>query len=306
MRAIRAAVSLALGTGLIAAVAGCSQHNAGPGDQHATASVVASTNVWGSVAGAVAGEHASVKSIISNPADDPHSFEVTPADAATIADASLVVYNGGGYDHWVDDVLASHQGVATVNAYSLLPSGGPQPANEHVFYDLETAKAVVNQIADKLSQSDAAHAGDYKANAAKFVDQADTISEAERAIGAAHPGASVVATEPVAHYLLTNSGIVDKTPEGFTKAIEEDTDPSPADLAALLDLIKNRQVSALVYNSQTQTDVTKQIQDAAQQASIPVITVTETLPAGTDYLTWQRQTVDHLASQLDKAPQTNR
>ena len=268
---------------------------------------MASTNVWGSVASAVTGDHASVKSIISNPADDPHSFEATPADAAAIADASLVVYNGGGYDHWVDDVLSSHQGrPAASNAYSLLPSSVPQPANEHVFYDLETAKAVVNQIADKLSQSDAEHADDYKANAAKFVDDADTIGAAERAIGVAHPGASVVATEPVAHYLLVNSGIVDKTPEGFTKAIEQDTDPSPADLAAVLDLIKTRQVSALVYNSQTQTDVTKQIQDAAERASVPIVTVTETLPAGTDYLTWQRQTVDQLASQLDKAPQTNR
>ena len=181
---------------------------------------MASTNVWGSVAGAVTGDHASVKSIISNPADDPHSFEVTPADAATIADASLVVYNGGGYDHWVDDVLSSHQGVAAVNAYSLLPTSAPQPANEHVFYDLETVKAVANQIADKLSQSDADHANDYKANASKFADQADTIATAERAIGASHPGASVVATEPVAHYLVVNSGIVDKTPEGFTKAIE--------------------------------------------------------------------------------------
>jgi zinc/manganese transport system substrate-binding protein len=307
MRAIRAAAGLALGTGLIAGVTACGQHNeAASGHQHATASVVASTNVWGSVASAVTGNHASVKSIISNPADDPHSFEATPADAAAIADASLVVYNGGGYDHWVDDVLSSHTDVPTVDAYSLLPSSVPQPANEHVFYDLETAKAVVSQIAYKLSQSDAEHADDYKANAGRFVDAADTIAAAERAIGAAHPGASVVATEPVAHYLLVNSGIVDKTPEGFSKAIEEDTDPSPADLAALLDLIKNRQVSALVYNSQTQTDVTKQIQDAAQGASIPVVTVTETLPAGTDYLTWQRQTVDQLASQLDKAPQTNR
>jgi zinc/manganese transport system substrate-binding protein len=307
MRAIRAAAGLALSTGLIAGVAGCSQHNEAASDhQRATASVVASTNVWGSVASAVTGGHASVKSIISNPADDPHSFEATPADAAAIADASLVVYNGGGYDHWVDDVLSSHKGVQAIDAYSLLPSYVPQPANEHVFYDLETAKAVVNQIADKLSQSDAEHADDYKANAAKFVDAADTIAAAERAIGAAHPGASVVATEPIAHYLLVNSGIADKTPEGFSKAIEHDTDPSPADLAALLDLIKNRQVSALVYNSQTQTGVTKQIQDAAQQASVPVVTVTETLPAGTDYLTWQRQTVDQLASQLDKAPQTNR
>lgn len=306
MRAIRAAVGLAVSMGLVAGVVGCSRDNAASDHQHATASVVASTNVWGSVAGAVTGDHASVKSIISNPADDPHSFEVTPADAATIADASLVVYNGGGYDHWVDDVLSSHQGAAAVNAYSLLPTSAPQPANEHVFYDLETVKAVANQIADKLSQSDADHTNDYKANASKFADQADTIATAERAIGASHPGASVVATEPVAHYLVVNSGIVDKTPEGFTKAIEQDTDPSPADLAAVLDLIKTRQVSALVYNSQTQTEVTKQIQDAAQQASVPIVTVTETLPAGTDYLTWQRQTVDQLASQLDKAPLTNR
>jgi zinc/manganese transport system substrate-binding protein len=306
MRAIRAAVGLAVSMGLVAGVVGCSRDNAASDNQHATASVVASTNVWGSVAGTITGDHASVKSIISNPADDPHSFEVTPADAATIADASLVVYNGGGYDHWVDEVLSSHQGVAAVNACSLLPRSVPQPANEHVFYDLGTVKAVTNQIADKLSQSDPDHANDYKANASKFADQADTIVAAERAIGASHPGASVVATEPVAHYLLVNSGIVDMTPEGFTKAIEQDTDPSPAALAAVLDLIKTRQVSALVYNSQTQTEVTKQIQDAAQQASVPIVTVTETLPAGTDYLTWQRQTVDQLASQLDKAPLTNR
>ncbi len=307
MRAIRAVMGLALSTGLVAAVAGCSQHNDAASDhQHANASVVASTNVWGSVASAVAGDHTSVKSIISNPADDPHSFEASPADAASIVDASLVVYNGGGYDHWVDDVLFSHQDVQAVDAYSLLPSNVPQPANEHVFYDLGTVTAAVNQIADKLSESDAAHADDYKANAAKFTDAAETIAAAERAIGAAHPGTSVVATEPVAHYLLVNSGIVDKTPEGFSKAIEEDTDPSPADLAALLDLITTRQVSALVYSSQTQTAVTKQIQDAAQQASVPIVTVTETLPAGIDYLTWQRQTVDQLASQLDKAPRTNR
>jgi zinc/manganese transport system substrate-binding protein len=258
------------------------------------------------VASAVVGDHASVKAIISNPADDPHSYEATPSDAASIADASLVVYNGGGYDHWVDDVLSSHRNVQAVDAYSLLSSSVPQPANEHVFYDLETVKAVAQQIADRLSQTDADHSEAYKTNADKFAQQADTIAAAERAIGASHPGATVVATEPVAHYLLVNSGIVDKTPEGFTKAIEEDTDPSPADLAAVLDLLKNRQVSALVYNTQTQTDVTKQIQDAANQASVPIITVTETLPAGTDYLTWQRQTVDQLASQLDKAPQTNR
>ena len=116
----------------------------------------------------------------------------------------------------------------------------------------------------------------------------------------------MVATEPVAHYLLVNSGITDKTPEGFASAVEQDTDPSPADLAAMLDLINTHQVSALLFNPQTETAATKQIEDAARQSSLPVVEVTETLPQGMDYLNWQRHTVDELASQLDKAPQTNR
>ena len=96
------------------------------------------------------------------------------------------------------------------------------------------------------------------------------------------------------------------TPEGFASAVEEGDDPSPADVAAMLDLINTRQVSALVFNPQTETAATKQIEDAARQASLPVVTVTETLPQGTDYLTWQRETVEIWPSQLDKAPQANR
>jgi zinc/manganese transport system substrate-binding protein len=305
MSAIKAAVGVALGIGLVAGVAACSQQPTESHEHHdGTATVVASTDVWGSVAGAVAGDHATVKSIVTSAVDDPHSFEASPADAAEIADASLVVYNGGGYDQWVDDVLTSHPDVANVSAYSLLNTS-EQPANEHVFYDPATAKAVAVKIADRLAEVDSGHADIYRANAAEFGKQADEIVASERAIGQAHPGASVVATEPVAHYLLVNAGVTDKTPQGFSSAIEEDTDPSPADLAAMLDLINARQVSALLYNPQTQTAVTKQIEDAARRATIPVVTVTETLPQGADYLTWQRQTAEQLASQLDNAPQAN-
>src|SRR6478672_9082614 len=279
MRAIWTAVAVAMGVGLAAGTASCSQQHAPDDHQHGMTTIVASTDVWGSVASAVTGDHATVKSI---------------------------VYNGGGYDQWVDDVLSGHPGVTTVNAYSLLPGTVAQPANEHVFYDPTTAKAVAVQIADRLAKADAAHADAYRVNAAEFGKRADEILQIERAIGQTHPGTAVVATEPVAHYLLVNAGITDKTPQGFSSAVEEDADPAPADLAAMLDLINTHQVSALLFNPQTQTAVTKQIQDAAQRAAVPVVTVTETLPNGTDYLTWQRQTAQQLASQLDNAAQTNR
>ncbi|WP_099252191.1 metal ABC transporter solute-binding protein, Zn/Mn family [Mycobacterium sp. shizuoka-1] len=264
--------------------------------------VVASTDVWGSVAQAVAGDHAKVTSIITSASADPHSFEASPANAAAIADASLVVYNGGGYDHWVDDVLASHKNVASVDAYSLLqaPPGEPQPANEHVFYDLSTARAVATTIADKLAQADPQHAADYKSNAETFNRNADAIAQTEKAIRTSHPGAAVVATEPVAHYLLVAAGLTDKTPAGFASAVEQDTDPAPVDVAAMLDLIKSRQVAAVLFNEQTVTEVTKQVQAAAQSAGVPVVAVTETLPDGKDYLSWQRDTADRLTAALQQ------
>lgn len=61
-------------------------------------------DVWGSVARAVTGGHVPVKSILTGAHADPHSYQASPADAAAIVDAELVIYNGGGYDPWVDQV----------------------------------------------------------------------------------------------------------------------------------------------------------------------------------------------------------
>ena len=113
------------------------------------------------------------------------------------------------------------------------------------------------------------------------------------------PGAAVVATEPVAHYLLLAAGLTDKTPEGFSNAIEQDTDPAPADIATMLDLISHHEVAALMFNDQTMTGATRQIRDAARAAGVPVVDVTETLPgAGADYLAWQAATVGRLIAAL--------
>jgi len=263
--------------------------------------VVASTDVWGSVAQSVAGDDARVSSIVTSGSADPHSYEASPSDAAAIADASIVVYNGGGYDPWVDAVLDNHRGVPAVNAYSLLDAaavGEPQPANEHVFYDLGTAKAVANDLAAKLATADPGKADGYRSRAVEFGRRADEIQAAEKALRQARPGAAVIATEPVAHYLLQAAGLADKTPPGFTSAVEQDTDPAPADLAAVLDLVQGREVAAVVFNDQTVTSATRRVRDAAQDAGVPVVGVTETLPAGSDYLTWQNDAVTRLAQAL--------
>lgn len=275
-----------------AALTGCT----GPAHPHATA-VVASTDVWGSVARAVAGGHVAVASILSGSDQDPHSYEASPSDAAAIADAGLVVFNGGGYDGWVDDVLAHHPGVARVDAYALLPDDG-RPRNEHVFYHLGVAKAVAAAVADRLAAIDPGNAADYRHNAAAFGRDADAIAGIEHTIAAAHPGGSVVATEPVAFYLLEASGLVNRTPPALEAAVENETDPAPADLARALDLLDRHQVSALVVNPQTSASAVNGLREAARRAGVPVVEVRETLPDGADYLSWQRNTVGQLQTAL--------
>ncbi|OBF88057.1 ABC transporter substrate-binding protein [Mycobacterium sp. 852002-51163_SCH5372311] len=274
-------------------LAGCgTSHGAHP---HAGA-VVASTDVWGSVARAVAKNHLTVRSLLSGAETDPHSYQASPSDAAAIADAALVVYNGGGYDPWVEQVLTGHPGIKSVNAYSLLEpatsAGGPP--DEHVFYDLNVAKSVAALIADRLAVIDPGNAADYHANAAEFCRGADAIAISEHAIATNYPATGVIATEPVGHYLIAASGLVNRAPPAFAAANENETDPSPADVASVLDLINHRQVAALLLNPQTSSAATNSLKDAARRAGVPVAEVTETLPPGTDYLTWQRNTVNQL------------
>ncbi|OBA61917.1 ABC transporter substrate-binding protein [Mycobacterium sp. 1100029.7] len=263
------------------------------------AAVVASTDVWGSVAHAVAGRHRNIKSILHGATIDPHTYQPSPGDAAAVIDSSLVIYNGGGYDPWITQMLSGHPDIKAIDAYSFVggKDSGEQP-NEHVFYDLDVAKTVADTIADRLAALDADNSAEYHANAAEFGHQADAIATSERSVANTYPSTSVIATEPVAYYLLKATGLVNRTPPAFMSANENGTDPSPADMAFVLDLVDHHQVAAVLVNPQTSTPAIAGLQDAARRAGVPVVQVTETLPDGADYLTWQRNTVNQLRDAL--------
>ncbi|WP_052077370.1 MULTISPECIES: metal ABC transporter solute-binding protein, Zn/Mn family [Nocardiaceae] len=285
--------------------------------------IVASTNVWGSVAEAVAGDLATVTSIISDPSADPHSYEASPADAAAVSESSLVVYNGGGYDQFIEDILGSEgKDVPSVDAFTLLDDSHDHDSeptsdataepttddghshsevNEHVWYNAEVAAHTAEEIADKLGQLDPDNAAQYTANAEAFHEQVHAITDVTAQIAADFPNAPVAQTEPIAHYLIEESGLDDRTPEDFKDSIEEGNDPSPASIAATRDLFTSKSVRALVYNIQTEDAVTQDIRSTSEAAGIPVVEVTETLPAGMTYIEWQTKAATDLRAALTTA-----
>ncbi|MFI9170173.1 metal ABC transporter solute-binding protein, Zn/Mn family [Streptomyces lincolnensis] len=303
---------LALITGAsLALLAGCSSSSDSSSDtsgsHQAVASskvaVVASTNVYGDITEQIGGDKVSVTSIISDPDQDPHSYEANTQNQLALSKAKVVIENGGGYDDFVDRMLkSSNSSAEVVNAVKVsgktAPKGGE--LNEHVWYDFPTVAKVTDSIAAALGKADPGAAATFTKNAEAFKAKLKPLEAKEAQIKKEHGGEGVAITEPVPLYMLDASGLVDKTPAAFSEAIEEGDDVSPKVLQATLALFSAKQVEALVYNAQTSGPQTEKSEAAAKAAGIPVVPVTETLPEGKDYLGWMNGNVDALAGALDK------
>ncbi|GGV57053.1 metal ABC transporter substrate-binding protein [Streptomyces massasporeus] len=288
----------------LALLAGCgsSSDSADGKSAPARVAVVASTNVYGDIAGRIGGDRVDVTSVISDPDQDPHSYEANPQNQLALSKAKVVIENGGGYDDFVDHMLKGghNDSAEVINAVDVsgrtAPEGGE--LNEHVWYDFPTVAKVADRISTALAKADPGDAAAFEKNTAAFKAKLKPLQAREAQIKKAHGGDGVAITEPVPLYMLEASGLVNRTPAEFSEAIEEGDDVSPRVLQESLALFSGKKVKALVYNEQTSGPQTEKAEAAAKAAGIPVVPVTETLPKGEDYLGWMTANLDALASAL--------
>jgi zinc/manganese transport system substrate-binding protein len=307
----RRLVALISGASL-ALLAGCGSSSDSGSDGSASGSpasasaipVVASTNVYGDIVEQIGGDKVSVTSVISDPDQDPHSYEANTQNQLALSKAKVVIENGGGYDDFIDRMLmsAGNSSAQVINAVKVsgktAPKGGE--LNEHVWYDFPTVAKIADRVAAALGKADPANAATFAKNVETFKAKLTPLQTKEADIKEKHGGEAIGITEPVPLYLTEASGLVNKTPAEFSEAIEEGDDVSPKILQETLALYSGKQVKALIYNAQTSGPQTQKVEDAAKAAGIPVVPVTETLPKGKDYLGWMTSNVDALASALGK------
>lgn len=268
-------------------LAGCTA----AGGETADIAVVTSTDVYAAVVqelvhGLPAGR-VSVSALISDPSLDPHSYEASTRNELAVSRADLIVENGGGYDDFVDTLRdAAGANAPVINAVDLSGHADDADLNEHVFYDLPTVEIVAHRVTAFLISRDGADAALLRGNAAAFAASLHRLESAAARIGAARRGVAI--TEPVPLYLLQACGLHNLTPGEFSNAIEEGTDASPRVLQATLELFRTHRVALLVYNEQTGGPQTDDVIAAARANGIPIVGVTETLPAGLTYVQWMR------------------
>ena len=293
-------------------LAGCSSTDSADED---TIKVVASTSIWADVAQEVIDSaqrqdvKIEVEPIVKGNGVDPHHFEPTAADIAKANEADVLIVGGGGYDSWLYQAVKNQDEI--IHALPLTDQGKldeepdvvtaaeakdiakKEPSkvtniegNEHVWYDAAAIEKVATEVADLVNEANP----EAKASADPLLERVEDIKARVEKL----PKLNYAQTEPIADYIMKYTPALDVTPEGFRKATVSEGEPTAADLARFLEAIKEDKVDLLIYNPQTETDISSRIHKAAEERHIPIVEIGETPPEGTNFLDYYEQAVDHL------------
>ena len=295
-RTAGAAVALAVAT-LIAGCGGISSAST------SGVRVVAAENFWGSIAKQIAGNKAGVQSIITNPAQDPHSYEPTANDARVLATSQLAIVNGVGYDPWAPKLLAANPDGARIilNVGDLfgLHSGD----NPHRWYNPADVDAVARTIEADLARLDPKNSSYYATRLAALENQ--SLAHYHQLIAQIkhrYAGVPVGASESIFALQAPALGLDLITPASFMKAISEGTEVSAQDTITTQDQIAHHQIKVWIYNSQNATPQIQRLNILARANHIPIATVTETLaPQNASFEQWQVAQLEGIERALHQA-----
>jgi zinc/manganese transport system substrate-binding protein len=310
---------------LALAVAGCGgDGGAEPTGECGDTLVVATTTVLGDVVRQIVGDQGRVEVLMPVGAD-PHSFQASAAQAASLRQADLVVANGAGLEGGLQDVIAAAaaDGVAVIEAASfveLLPFEAHEDEGEahehegedhehedgtvdpHLWTDPARMAEVAAGIGEALAAADPACAAVHRAAAAAYAEELlDLDAEIE---------ASLAAVPPEQRKLLTNHHALgyfaDRygfevigaiIPGGATLA-----EPSPADLAELVDILRQAGVRAIFAETTQSADLAEALaaELGGQVAVVSLYTgsLGEAGSGADTYIGMQRSNAERIAAAL--------
>ncbi|PPL15406.1 metal ABC transporter solute-binding protein, Zn/Mn family [Microterricola pindariensis] len=163
--------ALGLTLGLVACSGASSAETGSTAAAGAELSIVASTSVYGQIASEIAGDSASVTSIIDSSVNDPHSYEASARDRLEVSRADIVIENGAGYDSFMTALLADdgRPGRTVLNVSEL---SGLLPADAEADADHDHAEDdhAEDEHADANAHADHDHAEDEHADANAHAD----------------------------------------------------------------------------------------------------------------------------------------
>lgn len=269
--------------------------------------IVVSTNILGDVVEELVGDQALVVTLMK-PNADPHSFEISAQEAATLRSADLLVSNGLGLEEGLQQHLDAADDVPTFVAGDVIDvldysegdaAGMP---DSHFWTDPERMIDVVDAIGPVLAEVDGI---DVEALDATIEDYREELRELDAEMTEAFATIpddrrALVTNHHVFGYLAQrfDFDIVGAViPGGTTLAA-----PSASDLADLVDAVEETGVPAIFAESSSPDRL---VQALASEANVQIDVIelfTESLTApdegAPDYLTMMRVNTERITTGL--------
>jgi manganese/iron transport system substrate-binding protein len=270
-----------------------------PGPKKLT--VVTTLTVLADLIQQVGGDKVQVKALVP-PGGEVHTYQPTPDDIKSVAQANVVFYNGAHLEEWLDETIRS-AGKANLpilvlsEGLPLIQESDNEP-NPHLWLDVANTKAYVEKIRDALSKVDPTNASYYADRAKSYLAQlnaldtwiqaeVDTIPKARRKLVTFHDAFPYFAKR----YGFSLHGVLVASPG---------KEPSARALTALARRIKREDVPAVFAEAQFNP---KAMEVLAKDTGIRVITnlYNDTLSTGPEantYIAMMKHDVTEIVNAL--------
>ncbi len=272
-------------------------------------SIVVTYSIMGAIVKDLVGEDADVVVLIPN-GQDPHEWEPSARDIATLNRADLIVQNGlnleGGLQKTL--TLAAQQGVKTFIASDYItvrkvaqgegiPGGGPDQlagaSDPHLWTDPLTMKQVVVALAEQLKTGLGLDTTSRAVNLENQLDTlngtlttlVDTLPQADRKLVTGHDSLG---------YFADRYGF--KLVGAIIPSLSSQAEVSAADLAELKALIEENHVKAIFTELGTPPVIAQAI---GQETGVKVVDLsTHILPADGSYFTFMQNLAQTIVDNL--------
>lgn len=237
--------------------------------------VVATFSIIGDMARQVGGDRIDL-TVLVGPNGDAHVYEPKPQDAARIGAAEVVLANGLKFEGFINRVVEASGTKAPIaeltKGVTPIEAGADEHGHEaeaghegddhgafdpHAFQSVPNAIIYVANIADALCAADAAGCDSYKANAAAYTETLKALDAELRADVAAIPEGkrTIITSHDAFGYFAKEYGITFLAPEG----ISTDAEASAADVAKLIDQVREDSASAVFVENVSNPRLIEQI-----------------------------------------------
>lgn len=223
-----------------------------PAGAEPAARAVASFSILADLLRQVGGDRVVVTALVG-PDGDAHTFDPSPADAAKLADAAVIVVNGLGLEGWMDRLIKASgtRGRVVVASKDVVPlrtdeaghGGGAKRIDPHAWQDVANVERYVTVIRDALTEADAAGTESYGANATRYLAELKALDGDIRAAIGRIPAnrRKIITTHDAFGYFGRAYGVDFIAPQ----ALSTQAEPTGRDVARIIRQIKQDRVPAV-------------------------------------------------------------